>query len=72
LCDAIERALAKERDLRWRSGRELANALTSPANRRRWFDAARARAAALFRSRLAAELALIGTALRAAIRWTLT
>ncbi len=72
LCNAIERALAKERDLRWRNGRELANALTSPAARRRWFDAARSRAAALFRSRLAAELALLGTAMRTAIRWTLT
>ena len=72
LCNAIERALAKERDLRWRNGRELANALTLPAARRRWFDAARSHAAALFRSRLAAELALLGTAMRTAIRWTLT
>jgi serine/threonine protein kinase len=72
LCEAVERALAKERDVRWRSGRELANALTSPGTRRRWLDTARARAAALFRSRIAAELALLGAALRTAIRWTLT
>ena len=31
LADAIERALAKERDLRWRDGREMADALTSPS-----------------------------------------
>jgi serine/threonine-protein kinase len=72
LCKAIERALAKERDLRWRNGRELADALAAASTPRRWFHTARARTAALFRSRLAAELALVGTALRAAVRWTLT
>jgi serine/threonine protein kinase len=72
LCDVIDRALAKERDLRWRNGREMAAALASTIAPRRWFHAAGARAAALFRSRLAAELALLGTALRTAIRWTLT
>jgi serine/threonine-protein kinase len=72
LCDAIDRALAKERDLRWRDGRAMAAALATTTSSRRWFHAARLRAAALFRSRLAAELALLGTALRTAIRWTLT
>ncbi len=72
LCDAIERALSKERELRWRSGRELADALELPAMRRRWLDAARTRAAALFRSHVAAELALLAAALQTAIRWTLT
>ncbi len=72
LCDAIERALSKERELRWRNGKELADALALPATRRRWFDTARVRAAALLRSRVAAELALLGAALKTAIRWTLT
>ncbi len=72
LCDAIDRALAKERDLRWRDGRAMAAALATTKSSRRWFQAARQLAAALFRSRLAAELALLGTALRTAIRWTLT
>ena len=72
LCEIIERALSKERDLRWRDGRAMAAALAATATPRRWFHAARTRAMALFRSRLAAELALLGTALRTAIRWTLT
>jgi len=72
LCDVVDRALAKGRDLRWRNGHEMAAALASTTKPRRWFHAARARAAALLRSRLAAELALLGTALRTAIRWTLT
>ena len=46
--------------------------LCAPSASRRWFHVAGARAAMLFRSRLAAELALLGTALRTAIRWTLT
>jgi serine/threonine-protein kinase len=72
LTETIERALAKERDLRWKDGRTLADALAAPSASRRWFHVAGARAATLFRSRLAAELALLGTALRTAIRWTLT
>jgi hypothetical protein len=50
----------------------MAGALGTAVKSRRWFHVAGARAAALFRSRLAAELALLGTALRTAIRWTLT
>ena len=72
LAETIERALAKERDLRWKDGRAMADALAAPSASRRWFHVASARAATLFRSRLAAELALLGTALRTAIRWTLT
>ena len=72
LCDVIDRALSKSRDLRWRSGRELADALASAAAPRRWFQVAAKRTAALFRSRLAAELALLGATLKTVIRWTLT
>ncbi len=71
LTETIERALAKERDLRWKDGGAMSAAL-APSASRRWFQVAGARAAMLFRSRLAAELALLGTALRTAIRWTLT
>jgi serine/threonine protein kinase len=34
---AIERSLGKERELRWRTGREMADALSVEAPRRRWF-----------------------------------
>lgn len=72
LCDVVERALAKGRDSRWRSGRDFANGLVAARTPRRWFHVAAARTASLFRSRAAAELALLGGVLRTAIRWTLT
>ena len=72
LCDVIDRALSKSRDLRWRSGRELADALASAGAPKRWFQVAATRTAALFRTRLAAELALLGATLKTVIRWTLT
>jgi len=70
LCDAIERAMSKERDQRWRSGRELALALEVTVTRgRRWFR--RAARASVMRSRVAAEMALIAGVMRAAFKWTM-
>lgn len=71
LRETIERCLRKNRDERWRSARELVDALAeTSAPRRRWFGAKRAVVPTLFRTRLLAELALLSTALKAVIKWT--
>ena len=70
LCDTIERAMSKQRDQRWRSGREMAAELeTSAAPKRRWFR--RAARASVLRSKVAAELALIAGVMRAVFKWTM-
>jgi serine/threonine-protein kinase len=70
LCDTIERAMSKERDQRWRSGREMAAELEATApTKRRWFR--RAARASMMRSRVAAELALIAGVMRAVFKWTM-
>jgi len=68
LCDAIERCLAKERGDRWRSGRELADALSAIRLRRRWFARAKQAGSVALRHRVVAELAVFAAVLRAAIR----
>src|SRR5262245_22339969 len=70
LCAVIERCLMKERAHRWRTGRELAEALTAVTIRRRWFRAKKVAAAAIVRGRLVTELALFGAAMRAVFKWT--
>jgi eukaryotic-like serine/threonine-protein kinase len=70
LTAAIERSLAKNRVARWRSARELAEALSVVAERRRWFRAKRVAANTLFKARVVAELALFAAAMRAVIKWT--
>jgi serine/threonine-protein kinase len=40
LASAVDRCLSKQRDARWHSGRELAEALSRPARKRRWFGKA--------------------------------
>jgi serine/threonine-protein kinase len=70
LCDAIERAMSKQRDDRWRSGREMAAELEVAARpKRRWFR--RAARSSMLRSRVAAELALIAGVMRAVFKWTM-
>jgi serine/threonine-protein kinase len=70
LCDTIERAMAKERNDRWRSGRDMAAELELAAPpKRRWFR--RATRGSLLRSRIAAELALIAGVMRAVFKWTM-
>ena len=71
LRDAIERALRKNRNERWRTGRELAGALNAAPARPRWYTSAARRAALLFRTRVAAELAIVAAAMRAVGRWTM-
>ena len=70
LCEVIDRALRKDRDERWRTGRELAAALSAPPARPRWYASAARRASLLFRTRVAAELAIVAGAMRAIGRWT--
>src|ERR1041385_5846213 len=72
MCEVIERALSKTRALRWRSGRELADALAAAAVPRRWFRVAAARTAALFRSRPGANGGFLGATLKTAPRWPRT
>jgi serine/threonine protein kinase len=71
LCEAIERSMEKDRGARWRSARELADALAVavPA-RRRWFGAKHAATNTLFKARVIAEFALVAAAMRAVFKWT--
>jgi serine/threonine-protein kinase len=71
LCEAIERCLSKSREARYRTGEDLAAALETVAVRRRWFARATQATAGLFRSRVAAELALVAAAVRAVLKWTM-
>src|SRR5262245_16483443 len=70
LCGVIERCLMKQRGERWRTGRELADALVAIPIRRHWFSSKKVATAAIFRGRLVAELAMFGAALKAVFRWT--
>jgi serine/threonine-protein kinase len=68
---AIERCLLKDRNERWRRGRELAEALATWHARRRWFWQRPAVKTALFRTRMVAELAMFASAMKAVFfRWT--
>ena len=70
LCDTIERAMNKDRNDRWRSGRDMAAELEAGAPpKRRWFR--RAARNSMLRSRIAAELALIAGVMRAVFKWTM-
>jgi len=71
LCEAIERCLTKDRASRWRTGRELADALATVRVSRRWFGAKKAATTALFRGRIIAELAMFAAAMRAVFKWTM-
>jgi eukaryotic-like serine/threonine-protein kinase len=71
LCDVIERCLSKDREGRFRNGAEMAAALGKVVVKRRWFSRATQATAAVFRHRVAAELALLVAAARAVVRWTM-
>jgi serine/threonine-protein kinase len=71
LVAAIERCLRKNRDDRFRTGRELAAALEKVTVRRRWFSPKKAAAAAIVRGRVVAELALFAAAMKAVFKWTM-
>jgi serine/threonine protein kinase len=70
LCSAIERCLTKQRESRWRSGRELADALVTVPVRRRWFSPKKLAEAGMVRGRFVAELALFTAAMKAIFKWT--
>lgn len=71
LCEVIERCLKKEREQRWGSARELADALANTRLPRRWFASKKAAAATLFRGRIVAEMAMLGAAMKAVFKWTM-
>jgi serine/threonine-protein kinase len=69
---AIERCLLKGREMRFRTGRELADVLAATPARRRWFRGKRSTAAStLFRGRIVAELAMVAAAMKAVFKWTM-
>ena len=70
LCDAIDRCLAKRREDRFRDANELATALSVAPTRRRWFQRAASASTVILNHRVAAQLALVGAALKALARWT--
>jgi serine/threonine-protein kinase len=68
---ALERCLEKERDARWRHGRDLATAIAEPV-RRRWLrrpggNKVAALGASVIGAKLLAELAMFAAAMRAAL-----
>jgi serine/threonine-protein kinase len=68
---AIERCLLKDRNERWRRGRDLAETLSTRATRRRWLWERPGVRTALFRTRMVAELAMFASAMKAVFfRWT--
>jgi serine/threonine protein kinase len=68
----IERCLLKAREDRFRTGRELADALTVTPARRRWLGRKHpSLAPTIFRARLMAELAMFGAAMKAIFKWTM-
>jgi serine/threonine-protein kinase len=71
LCAAIERCMLKQRDERWRNGRELADAIRTSAVKRRWFRGASHTTRSLFRARAMTELAMFGAAMKAVFKWTM-
>ena len=67
---AIERCLRKDRVDRWRHGVDLAESLSRRPGRR-WLRAKTAVTTSLVRTRMLAEIAMLGAALKAALsRWT--
>jgi len=68
LCAIIERCLNKDRTARFRTGRDLAASLDGVTVKRRWLSRAAHATGLVFRTRLAAELALFATAMRAVFK----
>ncbi len=72
LCAAIERSLLKERELRWRTGREMADALAVlDVPRRRWFGGKNKPANVVFTARVIAVLTLIAAVVSAGLKRTI-
>jgi len=74
LVAALERCLEKDRDARWRHGKDLATAIAQPV-RKRWLQRARASKRAILDAgvvgaKVVAELAMFAAAMRAAFRWS--
>ena len=71
LTEAIERCLQKWRNARYRTGAELADALATVRVKRRWLSRAAYATTGLFRTRVAAEMAIVAAAARAVLKWTI-
>jgi serine/threonine-protein kinase len=71
LCAAIDRCLSKDRDDRFQDAAELAAAMELIPKKRRWFQRATAASNAIVHHRVAAELAVVGAAMRALMKWTM-
>jgi len=71
LVAVIERCMQKNREDRFRTGRELATALETVKTRRRWFSPKKVATAAIVRGRVVAELALFAAAMKAVFKWTM-
>jgi serine/threonine-protein kinase len=67
---AIERSLQKERDQRWRTGRDMADALAVEAPRRRWFARKEIAAGARITARVLTALAVLAAAVHATLKLT--
>lgn len=68
LADVIERCLGKQRDARYRTGAELAEALEAITLKRRWFGRRASMTAGKFAARVSAEVALAVAILGVAVR----
>ncbi len=71
LCAVIDRCLAKRRDDRFDDAGELAAAVEEIPVKRRWFQRLGVASASIAHSRVAAELAIVGAAMKALMRWTM-
>ena len=70
LGEAIERCLMKMREDRWRTGRDLADALNMTPSKRRWFGVKKTATSAVLRTRMLAELTILSAAMKAVFKWT--
>ncbi len=69
LAAVIERCLEKDREVRFRTGMELAGAVDAASVKRRWFRRGTS-GRAVFAARVGVELAVVAAAVRAVLKWT--
>jgi serine/threonine-protein kinase len=67
----IERCMAKDRDERFKTGAELAEAIDTISTRKRWFNRASSGANWVARNQVAVYVALVASAARYVCRWTM-
>jgi serine/threonine-protein kinase len=67
----IDQCMAKDRDERFKTGAELAEAIATAGGRKRWFHRASAGTNWVARNQVAVHLALLASAARHVFRWTM-